>query len=125
MGVQRGTRYRVRPGLSPPTCKEWWDDGALGLREKLIDEADATSAEFSGLVVAVAPILASEQHEDTEVRTVLNNAPPSRSSNELVAGNTANASWLATAENIVKGGLATGGVITASTLFSVTMTAVL
>ena len=59
------------------------------------------------------------------VRTVLNNAPPSWSSNELVAGNTANTGWLATAESIVKGGLATGGVITASALFSVTMTAVL
>jgi hypothetical protein len=73
----------------------------------------------------VAPILASEQQEDAVVRTVLNNAPPSWSSNELVAGNTANTGWLATAESIVKGGLATGGVITASALFSVTMTAVL
>ena len=51
--------------------------------------------------------------------------PPSWSSNELIAGNTANTGWLATAENIAKGGLATGGVITASALFSVTMTAVL
>ena len=37
----------------------------------------------------------------------------------------ASTGWLATAENVVKGGLATGGVITASALFSVTMTAVL
>jgi hypothetical protein len=113
------------PTWGKPTCKEWWEDGAVGLREKLIDEADATSAGFSGLVVAVAPILASEQQEDAVVRTVLNDAPPSWSSNELVAGNTASTGWLATAENIVKGGLATGGVITASALFSVTMTAVL
>ncbi len=113
------------PTWGKPTCKEWWEDGAQGLREKLINEADATSAGFSGLVVAVAPILASEQQEDAVVRTVLNNAPPSWSSNELVAGNTASTGWLATAENIVKGGLATGGVITASALFSVTMTAVL
>mgnify|MGYP005841892101 FL=1 len=113
------------PTWGKPTCKEWWENGAQGLREKLINEADATSAGFSGLVVAVAPILASEQQEDAVVRTVLNNAPPSWSSNDLVAGNTANTGWLATAENIVKGGLATGGVITASALFSVTMTAVL
>lgn len=113
------------PTWGKPTCKEWWENGAQGLREKLINEADASSAGFSGLVVAVAPILASEQQEDAVVRTVLNNVPPSWSSNELVARNTANAGWLATAENIVKGGLATGGVITASALFSVTMTAVL
>lgn len=37
------------------------------------------------MVIAVAPILASEQQEDAVVRTVLNNAPPSWSSNELVA----------------------------------------
>ena len=113
------------PTWGKPTCKEWWEDGAQGLREKLINEADATSAGFSGLVVAVAPILASEQQEDAVVRTVLNNAPPSWSSNELVAGNTASTGWLATAENIAKGGLATGGVLIASGLFSVTMTAVL
>ena len=123
----RDTEYDAAtpPTWGKPTCKEWWEDGAQGLREKLINEADATSAGFSGLVVAVAPILASEQQEDAVVRTVLNNAPPSWSSNELVAGNTANTGWLATAENIAKGGLATGGVLVASGLFSVTMTAVL
>ena len=123
----RDTEYdpATPPTWGKPTCKEWWENGAQGLREKLINEADATSAGFSGLVVAVAPILASEQQEDAVVRTVLNNAPPSWSSNELVAGNMASTGWLATAENIVKGGLATGGVITASALFSVTMTAVL
>jgi hypothetical protein len=42
-----------------------------------------------------------------------------------VYGDTASIDWLATAENIVKGGLAAGGVIAASALFSVTMTAVL
>lgn len=61
----------------------------------------------------------------TVQRPIDESAPPSWSSNELVAGNTASTGWLATAENIVKGGLATGGVITASALFSVTMTAVL
>lgn len=73
----------------------------------------------------MAPNLASEQQEGAVVRTVLNNAPPSWSSNELVAGNTANTGWLVTAENIAKGVLATGGVLIASGLFSVTMPAVL
>mgnify|MGYP002063880045 CR=1 FL=1 len=45
--------------------------------------------------------------------------------NDLIANNTGTTGWLSTAENIVKGGLATGGVVTASAFFSVTMTAVL
>jgi len=56
---------------------------------------------------------------------VLNNAPPVWSSNDLVANNTGTTGLLGTAENLVKGGLAAGGVLTASALFSVTMTAVL
>ena len=47
------------------------------------------------------------------------------SSNDLVANNTGSTGLLGTAENLVKGGLAAGGVLTASALFSVTMTAVL
>jgi hypothetical protein len=43
----------------------------------------------------------------------------------LVANNTGTTGLLGTAENLVKGGLAAGGVLTASALFSVTMTAVL
>ena len=42
------------PAWGKPTCKEWWEDGAQGLRKQLTDEADATSTGFSGLVVAVA-----------------------------------------------------------------------
>ena len=123
----RDTEYdpAAPPAWGKPGCKAWWEDGALGLRAKLIDAADATAAGFSGLVVAVAPGLASEQQHDAVVRTVLNNAPPSWSSNRLVVGNTANTGWLATAENMVKGGLAAGGVITASAFFSVTMTVAL
>jgi hypothetical protein len=76
-------------------------------------------------VVAVAPTLAGEQQQDAVARTVLNNAPPVWSSNDLVANNTGSTGLLGTAENLVKGGLAAGGVLTASALFSVTMTAVL
>jgi hypothetical protein len=113
------------PTWGKPTCKQWWEDGAIGLRQKLIDEADATSAGFSGLVVAVAPALASEQQEDAVARTVLTNSPPVWSSNDLVANNTGSTGWVGTAENLVKGGLAAGGVVSASAMFSVTMTAVL
>ncbi|MCP5443688.1 MAG: conjugal transfer protein TraG N-terminal domain-containing protein [Chromatiaceae bacterium] len=113
------------PAWGKPTCTQWWEDGAIGLRQKLIDEADATSAGFSGLVVAVAPALAGEQQKDAVARTVLTNSPPVWSSNDLVANNTGSTGLLGTAENIVKGGLAAGGVITASAFFSVTITAVL
>ena len=61
----RDTEYdpAAPPTWGKPYCKQWWEDGAIGLREKLINEADATSAGFSGLVVAVAPALASETAE--------------------------------------------------------------
>jgi len=97
------------PTWGKPTCKQWWEDGAIGLRQKLIDEADATSAGFSGLVVAVAPALASEQQEDAVARTVLTNSPPVWSSNDLVANNSGSTGLVGTAENLVKGGLAAGG----------------
>ncbi|MBM71149.1 MAG: conjugal transfer protein TraG [Haliea sp.] len=113
------------PEWGKPTCKQWWEEGNEGLRQQLINAADATAGGLSGLVVNIAPGLASEQQQDAVARTVLTNAPPIWSSNDLVAGNTANTGWLATAENLVKGGLAAGGVVTASGLFAVTMTAVL
>jgi hypothetical protein len=123
----RDTEYdpAAPPTWGKPYCKQWWEDGAIGLREKLINEADATSAGFSGLVVAVAPALASEKQNDAVARTVLNNSPPSWSNNDLVANNSGSTGLLSTTENLVKGGLAAGGVLTASALFSVTMTAVL
>ena len=123
----RDTEYdpAAPPTWGKPTCKQWWEEGTQGLRDKLISEADATSAGLSGLVVAVAPTLASEQQQDAVVRAVLANAPPSWSSNDLVARNTTSDGWVGSVQNAVKGGLASGGVITASALFSVTMTAVL
>ncbi|MEZ5489088.1 MAG: conjugal transfer protein TraG N-terminal domain-containing protein [Gammaproteobacteria bacterium] len=123
----RDTEYdpAAPPVWGKPYCKQWWEDAAIGLREKLINEADATSAGFSGLVVAIAPALAGEQQNDAVAKTVLTNAPPSWSSNELVANNASGSGLFNTAGSIIKGGLASGGVITASALFSVTMTAVL
>lgn len=123
----RDTEYdpAAPPAWGKPYCKQWWEDGSIGLREKLINEADATSAGFSGLVVAVAPALASEKQNDAVARTVLTNSPPSWSNNDLVANNSGTTGLLSTAENWVKGGLASGGVVTASAMFSVTMTAVL
>ncbi len=123
----RDTEYDAAspPSWGKPYCKQWWEDGSIGLRQKLINEADATSAGFSGLVVAVAPTLASEQQNDAVAKTVLTNSPPSWSNNDLVAHNAGSTGMLSTVENIAKGGLASGGVLAASALFSVTMTAVL
>ena len=123
----RDTEYdpTAPPIWGKPYCKAWWEDGAIGVREKLIEEADATSAGFSGLVVAVAPALASEKQQDAVAKTVLTNSPPTWSNNDLVAHNKGSTGLLSTVENIVKGGLASGGVLVASALFSVTMTAVL
>jgi len=123
----RDTEYDVGEALvwGRPTCQQWWGDADQGLRQKLIAEANITSGGLSGLVLAIAPALAGENQRDAVAKTILNNAPPIWSSNELVAGNTATMGWRATLENAVKGGLAAGGTVTASALFSVTMTAVL
>lgn len=123
----RDTEYDAAspPTWGKPYCKEWWEDGSIGLREKLINEADATSAGFSSLVVAVAPALASEQQNDAVAKTVLTNSPPVWSNNDLVANNSGSTGLLNTVANVAKGGLASGGVLAASALFSVTITAIL
>lgn len=125
--ASRDTEYDPAspPAWGKPTCKEWWEESSIGLKEKLINEADATSTGFSSLVVAIAPALASEQQTDAVAKTVLANAPPTWSNNDLVAHNRSGAGITNTIGSTIKGGLATGGVVTASALFAVTMTAVL
>ncbi len=113
------------PLWGKPWCKQWWEEGTIGLRRKLIEQADLTSSGFSGLVVRVAPALAHEQHLDTVARTVLANAPPVWSSNDLVRNNSGHTGWLGATEQWLKGGLAAGGIVAASALFSVTVTTVL
>ena len=113
------------PAWGKPYCKEWWEDPAIGLKQRLVNEANATSSGFAGMVTTVAPTLAIEQQQDAIAKTVLSNAPPSWSSNELVGRNRGTSGLVSYAESAVKGGLAAGGIIMASALFSVTMTAVL
>jgi len=113
------------PDWGKPYCKEWWEEDDTGLRDKLVVEADLTAGGLSGLIVAIAPFLATEKQYDAVARVVLTNSPPSWSNNDLVAYNSGTSGLMSNAEQLVKGGLATGGVITASALFSVTMTAVL
>jgi len=113
------------PSAGRPYCSEWWADSDIGLRQKLVDEADLTSGGLSGLIVVIAPFLAGEKQFDAVAKVVLTNAPPSWSSNDLIAYNSGTGGIFANAEQLIKGGLATGGVITASALFSVTMTAIL
>ena len=125
-----GTRDTEYDPAEPPTwgkpyCNEWWADSDIGLRQKLVAEADLTSGGLSGLIIAIAPFLAGENQYDAVARVVLTNAPPSWSNNDLVAYNAGSSGLISNAEQLVKGGLAAGGVITASALFSVTMTAVL
>ena len=113
------------PTWGKPFCDEWWTDSAIGLRQKLVAEADLTAGGLSGLIIAIAPFLAGEKQYDAVTRVVLTNSPPSWSNNDLVAYNTGTSGLISNAEQFVKGGLVGGGVIVASALFSVTMTAVL
>lgn len=125
--VARDTEYDLAnpPPWGKPYCKQWWEDPTIGLKHRLVNEANATSTGFAGLVTAVAPALAIGMQQDAIVKTVLNNAPPSWSSNELVARNRGARGIVSYAEATVKGGLATGGILMASALFSVTMTVIL
>ena len=109
------------PGATHP----WWGNDDIGLRRKIIDEADATSGGLSGLIVAIAPSLAGEKQLDAVTKAVLANAPASWSNNDLVTNNAASSGVVGTAQQWVKGSLATGGVVVASALFSVTMSAIL
>ena len=113
------------PTWGKPYCKAWWEDSDIGLRQKLVAEADITSGGLSGLIVAIAPFLAGESQYDAVAKVVLTNAPPSWSNNDLVAYNTGTSGLTSYATQFVKGGLAAGGVIAASAMFSVTMTAVI
>lgn len=123
----RDTEYdsAAPPQAGRPTCKQWWEDGSVGLRQQLIAEGDATSGGLSGLIVAFAPGLASERQKDAVTKVVLNNAPPVWSNNDLVVNNSGTTGLIGTAANIVKGSLATGGVVTASALLSVSMSVML
>jgi hypothetical protein len=113
------------PLWGKPFCKQWWEDTTRGLRQQLIEEADANSAGFSSLVVSIAPGLASEQQLDVVAKTVLRNAPPVWSSNELIRNNVSGNGLVNAVGSVAKTGLAAGGIVTASALFSVTMTAVI
>ena len=123
----RDTEYDAAapPESGRPHCDEWWADDQIGLRQKLVAEADFTSGGLSGLIITIAPFLAGENQYDAVAKVVLTNAPPSWSNNDLVAYNSGSSGFFSYAEHFIKGGLATGGVITASALFSVTMTAIL
>ena len=123
----RDTEYdpAAPPAAGRPTCKQWWEDSTLGLRQKLITEADLTSGGLSGLIVAFAPGLASESQRDAVAKTVINNAPPVWSSNDLVANNTGTTGLIGTVANYAKGGLAAGGTALASAFLAVSMTVML
>ncbi len=123
----RDTEYdpATPPPWGRPHCKSWWEDSSIGLRAKLLREADLTSAGFSGLVVTIAPGLGTEKQNDAVARTVLTNSPPSWSSNDLLAHNAAGSGVLNSAGNVLKGGLAAGGILASSVFFSITMTAIL
>jgi len=123
----RDTEYDAAapPEWGKPVCDEWWAANDIGLRQRLVDEADATSAGLSGLIVAIAPALASERQHDAVARTVLANAPESWSSNDLTAYNAGTSGMLSYVEQVVKGGLAAGGIVATSAVFSVTMTVIL
>ncbi len=125
--ASRDTEYDITdpPSWGRPTCDAWWGDTTIGVRQKLVDEADATSGGLSGLIVAIAPGLATEKQLDAVARAVLANAPATWSNNDLTNLNTGSGGVVGDYQQWIKGSAATGGVVVASALFSVTMSAVI
>jgi hypothetical protein len=123
----RDTEYDAAnpPAWGRPTCKQWWEDPAKGLRRKLIDQGDLTSGGLSGVLVALAPTLSTEAQQDAVTRAVLGNSPPVWSNNDFVTGNTAGDGALGAVIDVLKGASAAAGLITASSFFAVVMTVIL
>lgn len=125
--ANRDTEYDPAsvPEWGKPFCLQWWQDQQLGLKQKLIDAGEETSAGISGLIVSLAPTWASDHQRDVIAKAVLTNAPPTWSNNELVALNRADGGIIGSVQQFVKKGLAGGGIVAASAFFSVTMTVIL
>lgn len=77
-------------GWGKPTCREWWlgeqsAPGVQGLREKLIDNVNATAAGFIPSVAAAFPGWTTPGAvDDFAVRKLLENNPPSFSNEDLL-----------------------------------------
>lgn len=126
-----GRDQEVDPASSPvwghPTCAQWWESTGTptGLRQRLIDAADASSGGLSAWVVALAPALASERQLDIVAKTVLNNSPPVYTNNDFMLKNSSGDGFWAALFDRLKGGTAAGGILGFSGLFAVTMAAVI
>lgn len=60
----------VVPEWGRPTCKQWWEDAAIGLRRKLLDQAQATS-KLLPLVDTFGAGLTEERRADLVVQTLI------------------------------------------------------
>lgn len=125
--VHRDTEYDPLdpPENGRPYCKQWWEDEALGLREKLIDAVNVQAAGYPAVLLNFGFTFNSEQFKDAVARTALLNRPPNWSNNDLKDRNTATTGWLSGVESTIKSIVSGAGIAVAAGVASLTITVLL
>ena len=125
--VNRDTEYDPNspPKHGRPYCKQWWENDARGLREKLIKTVNVQAAGYPAILLIFGITFNSEVHKDAVARTALLNRPPEWSSNDLKNNNTATKGWLSAIESTVKSIVAGAGITVAAGIASLTITVLL
>ena len=75
------------PTWGKPICKEWWEDGSRGLREKMIADANQVVGGFTTWLTRVLPGWDNDRIKDGAANSILKNSPPVWSNNDFVDGN--------------------------------------
>ena len=125
--VHRDTEYDTLdpPANGRPYCKQWWENDAIGLREKLIDVVNVQAAGLPAVLLNFGFTINSEKLKDVVAQTALLNRPPNWSNNDLKDGNTATTGWLSSVESTIKSFLSGAGIAVAAGVASLTITVLL
>ena len=125
--VQRDTEYDPLdpPSNGRPYCKQWWEDEALGLREKLIESVNVQAAGYPAVLLNFGFTFSSERFKDVVARTALLNRPANWSINDLEDRNTATTGWLSAVESSIKSIISGAGIAVAAGVASLTVTVLL
>lgn len=108
------------PANGKPFCDDWWlGNTGPSLRERLLDQVDASTVGFGGgflpmLAAATDGLLAGAAAEEVAIRKLLSNSPPAFSNQDFREGRQSN-KLTAIAKNFT----AEAGTLTAATFFNI------
>lgn len=125
--VHRDTEYDPLdpPVNGRPYCKEWWEHGTIGLRQKLIAVVNVQAAGYPAVLLNFGFTFNDEKFKDVVARTALLNRPPNWSNNDLKDRNTATTGWLSGIESTIKSIVSGAGIVVAAGVASLTITVLL